>query len=139
MNNQTGNPKFHKGMLLFYCACVLVLLCAFGLMTFRIVLNSQLNAKLDEICAAGYPATLEELNDYYPAVPDDENAALLYEKAFGLYNSVDSEIIKQKLIKVKPIKHSENDLFDEETEQQRIAQTGIYRRTGLHDRYRFYL
>jgi hypothetical protein len=60
-------------MLLFYCACALVLLCTFGLMTFRMVLNSRLNAKLDKIHAAGYPTMLAELNDYYPAVPDDDN------------------------------------------------------------------
>jgi hypothetical protein len=87
-NNRKSKTKLHKGMLLFYCSCALVLLCAFGIMTFRMVLTSQLNAKLDEIRTAGYPATLAELNDYYPAVSDDENAALLYEKAFSLYHSV---------------------------------------------------
>ena len=83
--------KLHKGMLLFYCACALVLLGAFGLMAFRMVLKSQLNAKLDEIRAAGYSATLAELNDYYSAVPNDENAALLYEKAFALYRDTDDK------------------------------------------------
>ncbi|MCF6174689.1 MAG: hypothetical protein L3J71_02860 [Victivallaceae bacterium] len=68
------------GMPLFYIACGTVLLAAFSLMMFRMSLNSQLNAKLAEIRAAGYPATLAELDDYYPAVPDNENAALLYEK-----------------------------------------------------------
>jgi hypothetical protein len=90
--------KLHKGMLLFYCTCAFVLLCAFGLMIFRMMLKSQLNAKLDEIRAAGYPATLAELNDYYPAVPEDENAALLYEKAFISYNYIEKKIFEKKII-----------------------------------------
>ncbi len=89
--------KLHKGMLLFYCACVLVLIFAFGLMTFRMVLKSKLNAKLDEIRTAGYPATLAELNDYYPAVPDDENAAILYEKAFKLFHDIDDKIFEKDI------------------------------------------
>jgi len=33
----------------------------------------------------GYPITLEELNEYYPYVPDKENAAVIYQQAFDLY------------------------------------------------------
>jgi hypothetical protein len=94
-NNRTEKTKMHKGMFLFYLACAVVLLMAFGVMVFRMMLNAELKEKLDKIRAAGYPTTLAELNDYYPAVPDDENAALLYEKAFKLYHGVvDDEIFK---------------------------------------------
>ena len=34
--------------------------------------------------AEGFPTTREELNTFYPPVPDEENAALLYRKAYAL-------------------------------------------------------
>ncbi len=40
---------------------------------------------------AGQPVTLEELDAYYPAVPDDRNAALIYEKAFEQFEAIDPE------------------------------------------------
>jgi hypothetical protein len=104
MDKKLPRKKLHKGMLLFYIACGIVLLLVFSLMTFRMVLTSKLNVKLDEIRAAGYPATLAELNDYYPAVPDDENAAILYEKAFSFFHNIDDKRFKQnnkKQVKVK--------------------------------------
>jgi len=64
-------------------------------MIFHVLLNSQLNAKLAEIRATGYPTTLAELNDYYPAVPDAENAAEIYHKAFQLLHGIDDKIFKQ--------------------------------------------
>jgi hypothetical protein len=101
---KNSHKKLHKGMLIFYIACGIVLLLVFSLMIFRMVLTSKLNTKLDEIRAAGYPATLAELNDYYPAVPDDENAAILYGKAFSLYCDIDDKRFKQnskKQVKAK--------------------------------------
>jgi hypothetical protein len=112
------HKKLHKGMLLFYIACGMVLLLAFSLMTFRMVLNSQLNANLNEIRAAGYPATMAELNDYYPAVPDDENAALLYEKAFALYRGIDDKIFKQD---AKVDKQSTDDLSGDKKVAEKLA------------------
>lgn len=40
---------------------------------------------------AGRPLTLEELDAYYPAVGDEENAALLYQRAFALLDEIDPE------------------------------------------------
>jgi len=40
---------------------------------------------------AGQPVTLEELNAYYPEVPENQNAALLYEQAFERFKSIDHE------------------------------------------------
>ncbi|MCX6926822.1 MAG: hypothetical protein NT154_27000 [Verrucomicrobia bacterium] len=40
--------------------------------------------QLAQIHNAGYPVSLGELNSWYKEVPDNENAALAYEKAFGL-------------------------------------------------------
>ena len=48
---------------------------------FRAYLSIQIEARLDAIRAAGFPATAEELDVWYVAVPDDENAALVYAKA----------------------------------------------------------
>ena len=94
-NNRISNTKIHKGMLLFYAACAMVLLIAFSIMIFRIMLNTELQDKLEAIRTAGYPSTLEELNDYYPAVPDAENAALLYKQAEMLMRSPYDKMFKK--------------------------------------------
>lgn len=44
----------------------------------------EVDAKLQEIRAAGLPTNGKELNVYYPAVPDNENAALVMTQAFAL-------------------------------------------------------
>ncbi len=40
---------------------------------------------------AGQPLTLEELDAYYRAVPDEKNAALIYERAFEALDAVDPD------------------------------------------------
>jgi hypothetical protein len=40
-------------------------------------------AALARVRAAGFPVTLEDLNDWYPEVPAAENAAVLYAEAFA--------------------------------------------------------
>ncbi len=40
--------------------------------------------RLGVIRHSGYPVTLSELDTYYPRVADDQNAALLYERAFQM-------------------------------------------------------
>src|SRR5208337_4412118 len=47
-------------------------------------LAMEVDAKLQAIRAAGLPTNGEELNAYYPAVPDNENAALVMTQAFAL-------------------------------------------------------
>lgn len=39
--------------------------------------------RIQAIRAAGYPVTLSDLNQYYPGVPPDRNAALRYEEVFA--------------------------------------------------------
>jgi hypothetical protein len=46
--------------------------------------NSDVSAKLEAIRAAGLPTSGAKLNAYYPAVPDNENAALVMTQAFAL-------------------------------------------------------
>jgi hypothetical protein len=110
--------KLHKDMLLFYAACAMVLIIAFGVMIFRMLLNAELKEKLDAIRAQGYPTTLAELNDYYPAVPDSENAAELYQQAFSLFRDTDDEIFKKKSKKIT-ITTSSDELFGDEAEQDK--------------------
>jgi hypothetical protein len=84
----------------------------------RLRLNRQLEVKLAAIRAAGYPASIEELDDYYTAVPDVENAAPLYEKAFTVYHDTCDDVFKEK-IKQKP-RTEVSDLFgDEEVDVKR--------------------
>ncbi len=45
-------------------------------------LDAQLKAELQKVRDKGYPATLEELDAWYPEVTDGENAADIYKKAF---------------------------------------------------------
>ncbi|MCL4219331.1 MAG: hypothetical protein KJ052_20305 [Candidatus Hydrogenedentes bacterium] len=51
----------------------------------------ELEAYKQDARAQGYPVTLEELNAWYPAVPDAENAALLYEEAFASMQETDPD------------------------------------------------
>ena len=62
---------------------VVVLLLAGGYLLYRAILTNKTQAKIDAIRKAGYPVTLEELDKWYPAVPDDQNAAHAYRKAFA--------------------------------------------------------
>ena len=50
-----------------------------------------LNAAADRYRAAGYPLTIEELDAQQPAVPDDQNAALLLEQAAALLPRADAK------------------------------------------------
>lgn len=52
---------------------LLVVGCAFAI--FRLTLRSKLNARIDAIRAAGYPATCAELDKWYTIPEDAENAA----------------------------------------------------------------
>ena len=61
------------------------------------------DAKLQEIRAAGLPTDGKELNAYYPAVPDNENAALVMTQAFALmHNYPDSRSNETAYLKFLP-------------------------------------
>lgn len=49
----------------------------------RMAASGRFDECVRQIRAKGYPTTLAELNALYPAVPDDENAAVLIESTFG--------------------------------------------------------
>ncbi len=48
-----------------------------------------------EIRERGEPLTHDDLNKFYKSVPDAENAALLYQEAFGKYHEASEEEKKQ--------------------------------------------
>ena len=68
--------------------CGLLLLLSVTI--FRYQLNQKFEAKCDKIRAAGEPITLKELSEFYGEVPDEENAALIYEDIFSLYKDSDA-------------------------------------------------
>jgi hypothetical protein len=57
----------------------------------RLALSFDDDVRIQEqkIIDAGQPLTLEELDDFYPTVPEKNNAALIYDQAFSLHNSMD--------------------------------------------------
>jgi hypothetical protein len=64
--------------------CILTLALLSPLAAWRIWITSEVNRQLALIRAAGLPVNGEELNRWYPAVPDAQNAALLLTQAFEL-------------------------------------------------------
>lgn len=69
---------------------VLVLGVLFGV--YRIQLERLVKKSEEAYLALGYPLDLAELNDLYPAVPDEENGALLYAAASELITFEGDEI-----------------------------------------------
>ncbi|MEI9866553.1 MAG: hypothetical protein WDN00_18765 [Limisphaerales bacterium] len=84
------------------CAAVLSLLII-GFIIWRVNLAHEVNVKLQTIRAAGLPTSGAELNAYYPAVPDNENAALVMTQAFVLLrNYPDSRSNEVARFKIPP-------------------------------------
>lgn len=64
---------------LFYLGIFVLMLGIFS--AYRIHFRMRVESALDSIRADGYPATPAELDAWYPAVPEEENAAPLYLEA----------------------------------------------------------
>ena len=62
----------------------LIALAIVSFVVWRVNLSDEVNIKLAAIRSAGLPTSGAELNSYYPAVPDNENAALVMTQAFAL-------------------------------------------------------
>ncbi len=67
----------------FLLLVTLFVVCAYGIYMGTQYIRVQKAKAM--IRNAGYPVTLEELNAYYSYVPDQENAAIIYQKAFDNY------------------------------------------------------
>lgn len=65
---------------------LLLVLCVLALALFAIrnLATIDKDPTFVAIRQAGYPVTLQELDDFYSPVPENENAALLYQQAFSL-------------------------------------------------------
>ncbi|MCC6488308.1 MAG: hypothetical protein IT364_12490 [Candidatus Hydrogenedentes bacterium] len=74
-------------------ACILFVVLVFAAVWSVSSYVGGVNARIADLEAGirerGQPLTLDELNAYYPAVPDDENAALVYAEAFALMDAID--------------------------------------------------
>jgi hypothetical protein len=44
---------------------------------------SKIQARIDALKKAGYPVTAQDLAKMYPALPDDQNSVVIYQKAFA--------------------------------------------------------
>ena len=71
-----------------FISIAIVTLC-FGLCAFVLSQTASARQKLKE---EGYPLSLAELNEFYKAVPEEENAALHYLKAYKKRTVVDDEL-----------------------------------------------
>jgi hypothetical protein len=93
-----------KFVLYFLSACALfVLILIVALIIWRVNLAHQVRAKLAVIRATGLPTSGAELNAFYPAVPDNENAALVMTQAFVLLrNYPDSRSNEVARFKIPP-------------------------------------
>jgi hypothetical protein len=66
---------------------ILLLALASPLVVWRLWLTLDVNRRLAAVRAAGLPLNGEELNRWYPAVPDKENAALILTQAFAFHRN----------------------------------------------------
>ena len=81
---------------------VLALLSAVTLGILRVVWGRQLDAEIEAIKARGEPVTVADIPQ--PQVPDSQNAALIYQKAFKALPESDNELeIIQTLKKGDPV------------------------------------
>lgn len=71
-----------------FAGVILFALFVLCFIVWRVNLAREVNAKLAAIRAAGLPTNGKELNDYYPAVPDNQNAALVMTQAFALIRNL---------------------------------------------------
>ncbi len=88
---------------LLYVLATLIALVIIAYIVWRVNLARDVNAKLAAIRAAGLPTSGAELNAYYSAVPDNENAALVMTQAFAfMQNYPDSRSNKVANFKIPP-------------------------------------
>ncbi|TAK96873.1 MAG: hypothetical protein EPO07_14040 [Verrucomicrobia bacterium] len=68
----------------------LLLLLGLPLAAWRMYFAHVINQQLAQIHAAGLPTNGEELNRWYPAAPDNQNAALVLTQAFALLKTINA-------------------------------------------------
>jgi hypothetical protein len=83
-NENTEKPRRKRNILQKLIILLVTIIVAF--VVFRLILRSKLNARLDAIRAAGYPATCAELDAWYTIPESAENAAEVFKDSFSHYN-----------------------------------------------------
>ena len=61
--------------------CLFLLLIVMDAIWAYVFIGSEISSLQDEIRRNGHPVTMSEVNAYYPAVPEEQNAALVYLRA----------------------------------------------------------
>jgi type II secretory pathway pseudopilin PulG len=102
VQNQVPSRKVAKGVfktLLHLVAIIGSILALIVIITavYHGYLSSQIRTRLAVLKSAHKPLTLSELNSYYPQVPAESNAALIYKRAFDLLKKSDSFNSLEKL------------------------------------------
>jgi hypothetical protein len=96
-NETTTNKRRKLTVTRVLIVLLLIVIAAFVL--FRLSVRAKLQARIDAIRAAGYPATCAELNDWY-TIPDSvENGAYWITDAFSYYY----ELTDREELKLMPI------------------------------------
>ena len=90
-------PRRKRKVLRTLLIVLVVIIACF--VVFRLVLRSKLNARLDAIRAAGYPATCAELDAWYTIPESAENAADAFIDSFSRYEKWDDDE-KRKLLPI---------------------------------------
>jgi hypothetical protein len=96
--NETAGEKAQGVKSLHILIALLVIIIA-GFAVFRLVWKAKLNARLEAIRAAGYPATCAELDAWYTIPESAENAADTFRDSFTHYNKW-KEDDKRKLLPI---------------------------------------
>jgi len=93
---------------------------------FKSHLDGKLEKEYSKLRAKGYPVTLEELDEWYPSVPDDKNAALIYEKAFEQFKDFE-EIVPDDIPSIMQCYSLEEKIDGPKSFRDRVIYNGYAR------------
>ena len=87
----TGKRRIPTGCII---AAAIVAVVVLALVGMHLYYRAKINAELDAVRKAGFPVTLREWSDYYPA-PKGDNAAVIYAQAFAKFAGHDTPLEKK--------------------------------------------
>ena len=70
----------------FFLALTLAIAVGFSYLAYYSFIKMEISSKIRELRKAGYPASPEDLENWYPELPPGQNAADFYQKAGDNYN-----------------------------------------------------
>ena len=94
MNDAETSAKWWRRLKLSHILLMVLVVLIAAYAFWRVRMKSKIRARLDAIRAAGYPATLEELDVSYSIPESAENAAYTLMKAFSHHVEWKSEYLK---------------------------------------------